>query len=143
MISIKPIRTEDDYDEAIELLEQLIDVPKGTPEADQLDILSVLIHEYEREHYPVPLPTPTAAIKFRMEQGELKQKDLIPYIGSGAKVSEVLSGKRQLTLKMIRSLHAGLGIPLESLIGEPEAKLPEGLEEMEFDKFPIKEMINS
>ncbi len=128
MTEIRPIRTENDYDAALELLETLLDSKKGSDEEEQLEVLSVLIEDYEKRNYPIPLPTPVGAIKFRMEQGELEQKDLIPFIGSGAKVSEILSGKRGLTLKMIRSLHAGLGIPLESLTGKTEAKLPEGIE---------------
>ena len=88
----------------------------GTPEFDELDVLTTLVEAYEEKRYKIALPNPISAIKFRMEQLELRQMDLIPYLGSKSKVSEVLSGKRGLSKRMIRALHEGLNIPLEVLI---------------------------
>jgi HTH-type transcriptional regulator / antitoxin HigA len=89
----------------------------GTPAADRLEVLVTLVEAYEAERWPIDLPDPVAAIVFRMEQQGLTRRDLEPYLGGRGRVSEVLTGKRALTLAMIRKLHAGLGIPLESLIG--------------------------
>lgn len=124
IMSIKPIRNEEDYQEAILLLEQLIskDPDPDTDEGDQLSVLSTLIEDYENSVYPETLPTPVQAIKFRMEQANLKPADLVPYIGSPSRVSEVLSGKRSLSLDMIRDLEAGLGIPAKVLIQKEEPK---------------------
>jgi len=139
-IPYKVLKTEEEYERALSDLEKLFDAPPGSPEADQLDLLLLLIKNYEDEHYPIEPPDPVDAIKFRMEQAGLKPKDLIPYIGSRSKVSEVLSGKRELTLKMIRALHHGLGIPLESLVREPQEKLPETISNLDFSKFPLSDM---
>lgn len=119
-MTIKPIRTEDDYDAALKELDRLIDARPGTPEYDQLEVLSILIEAYETEHYPIPLPAPIAAIEFHMERLGLTRKDLEPYIGSRARVSEILNRKRHLTLNMIRNLEKGLGIPAGVLIQEYE-----------------------
>jgi HTH-type transcriptional regulator/antitoxin HigA len=120
-MSIKPIKTDQDYDEAIVLLNQLIDMDPDpdTAEGDQLSVLSTLIEDYETRKYPQTLPSPIEAIKFRMEQANLKPSDLIPYIGSRSRVSEILAGKRPLTLDMIRALDEGLGIPAKVLIQKP------------------------
>lgn len=124
MQNIKVIKTEEDYDEALAILEELMVVsPKsGTEEADQLHLLATLIEDYERNNFPSSLPTPIDAIRFRMEQQSLKPIDLEPFLGSRSKVSEILSGKRSLTLKMIRALENGLGIPAKVLIQEIESK---------------------
>lgn len=138
----KIIKTEQDYESALQEAKRLvaIDPDPGTEEADKLELLVHLIEAYEKIHYPMPMPDPISAIEFRMDQQGLKQKDLIPYIGSKSKVSEVLSGKQPLTLRMIRNLHSGLGIPLEILVGkdEPAPSAPE----LEWKKFPLKEMLD-
>ena len=113
---IKLIKTEKDYEEALKLADKLFDAEPDTPEGDILELIVTLIEIYEKEHYPIDNPSPLAAIKFRMEQLNLTQKDLIPIIGSKSKVSEVLSGKRTLSLNMIRKLSSELGIPAEVLI---------------------------
>ena len=121
MIQIKSIKTEKDHQEALTLAEELIknDPPLGSAEADHLRLLTTLIVDYEKMHFPLGIPDPIEAIKFRMDQANLKQADLVPYMGSRSRVSEVLSGKRQLTLNMIRALESGLGIPAEVLIKKP------------------------
>lgn len=139
-IVIKPIKTEADYDAALEQISSLMDAEAGTDEADELEVLATLVECYEAEHYPINLPDPIAAIRFRMEQSELSQRDLIPYIGSRSKVSEVLSGKRSLTLQMIRSLHQNLGIPAEVLLKEPGATLPDNPESIDWSQYPVKVM---
>ncbi|MBR4791970.1 MAG: helix-turn-helix domain-containing protein [Treponema sp.] len=113
---IKLIKTEKDYEEALKLADKLFDAEPDTPEGDILELIVTLIEIYEKEHYPIDNPSPLAAIKFRMEQLNLTQKDLIPIIGSKSKVSEVLSGKRTLSLNMIRKLSSELDIPAEVLI---------------------------
>ncbi len=115
------IKTDADYEKALAMVEQLIDVDPapGTDEGDQLELLALLIKHYEDEHYPMEAPDPIDAIRFRMEQQGLMQKDLIPFIGSKSRVSEVLSKKRPLTLKMIRALNNALEIPAEILLREP------------------------
>jgi HTH-type transcriptional regulator/antitoxin HigA len=121
MSRVRPIRDEADYDAALARIDCLMDAPEGSPDRDELDVLTTLVEVYEDKHYPIDLPSPIEAIHFRMEQADLNQADLVPYIGSRAKVSEVLSGKRMLTLKMIRALHTHLGIPAEVLIGDATA----------------------
>jgi len=113
---IKPIRTDIDYEHALEQLDAIFDAEEGSQEADLRDVLVVLIEDYENEHYAVDLPDPVEALKFRMEQQGLTQKDLVPLIGSRSKVSEVLSRKRRFSLAMIRALHHELGIPAEVLL---------------------------
>ncbi len=119
-MQIKPIRTENEYNEALLRVEPYFDnQPKvGTPEADLFEILVMLIETYEAKHYPIAPPDPIEAIKFRMEQGGLSIKDLVPLIGRATQVDAILARRRPLTLPMIRRLHATLGIPAESLIGE-------------------------
>ena len=118
MSKIKIIKTEQDYQEALKLVEELMnqDPNPDSTEGEQLSLLSTLIQDYETRTVPESLPDPFEAIKFRMEQANLKPTDLIPYIGSRSRVSEILSGKRQLTLEMIRALEIGLGIPAKVLI---------------------------
>jgi len=115
-MEIKPIRTEPEYRAALVRLGEIWDAEPGTPESDELDVLSVLVEAYEDEHYPMDPPDPIEAIKFRMEQMGLSRKDLEPYIGSRSRVSEVLTRKRRLSLDMIRNLNEKLGIPAEVLI---------------------------
>jgi HTH-type transcriptional regulator/antitoxin HigA len=114
------IKTESDYEQALARIDVLMgcDPEPETDEGRELELLSMLVEQYEELHFPVDLPGPIEAIRFRMEQGGLKQADLIPFIGSKSKVSEVLSGKRPLSLNMIRKLHVGLGIPAEALLGK-------------------------
>jgi len=117
-MNIKPIRTKADYKEALKRVDQIFDAEVGTPEGDELDILATLVEKYEDEHYPIESPDPIDAIKFRLDQMGLKQSSLVGVIGTRARVSEILNGKRPLTLPMIRNLHSKLKIPLESLIGQ-------------------------
>lgn len=116
-MNIFPIRTELDYDVALERIDRLMNAQLGTPDGDELDILVILIEAYEAKHYPMPVCDPVEAIKFRMEQMGLEPKDLTSIIGSRSKVSEVLNHKRQLSITMIRNLHARLHVPYESLLG--------------------------
>jgi HTH-type transcriptional regulator/antitoxin HigA len=115
-MDIKPIRGEADYERAQGRVEELWDSPKGSAESDELDILTTLIEAYEREHYPIDLPDPIEAIKFRLEQKGKDSRALIGVIGQRTRVYEVMRGKRPLSLNMIRSLHEKLGIPAEVLI---------------------------
>ena len=120
-MNIKPIRTDDDYKAALKVVSSLVDADPepGTPEGDRLDILSILVQAYEAKNFPMDLPDPVEAIKFRMEQKGLQPKDLEPMIGRLNRVYEILNRKRPLTMPMVRRLHAGLGIPAESLIRQP------------------------
>ncbi len=113
--TIKPIRTEKDYEAALARVDALMDAEPGSAEFNELDLLAGLVERYESKHEPMGYPGLVAAIEFRMEQGELTLRDLIPFIGSRAKVSEVLSGKRAITMPMARALHEHLGIPAEVL----------------------------
>jgi len=118
MIQIKVIKTGKDYQEALKFVELLMakDPDPESEKGEQLSILSTLITDYESRMFPSTLPDPVEAIKFRMEQSGLKPADLIPYLGSRSRVSEILSGKRTLTLEMIRLLESGLGIPAKVLL---------------------------
>ncbi|OHA82747.1 MAG: hypothetical protein A3B07_01355 [Candidatus Yonathbacteria bacterium RIFCSPLOWO2_01_FULL_43_27] len=122
MSKIKFIKTESDYKEALDLIKVLLshDPDPSSDEGEQLSLLSTLVQDYESRSLPESLPNPVDAIKFRMEQSDLKPVDLIPYIGSRGRVSEILAGKRQLTLDMVRALEVGLGIPAKVLIRKPE-----------------------
>lgn len=117
-MDIHPIRTDDDYRAAMREISAFFDhePEPDTPEGDRFDILLTLTEAYEAKRFPVDLPDPVEAIKFRMEQGGLTPKDLEPMIGRMNRVYEILNRKRPLTLAMIRKLHEGLGIPAESLI---------------------------
>jgi len=121
---LKLLRTEKDHELAMARMLTLMkmDPPLGSPESEEMEILGLLIERYEEEHYPIVPPDPIAAIKFRMDQQGLKKKDLIPYIGSASKVTEVLNGSRNLSLSMIRRLSEGLGIPADILIQVPARK---------------------
>lgn len=115
-MNIKLIKTESDYLSALKRIDELFDSEPNTPEGDELELIVTLVELYEKNNFPIESPTPIEAIKFRMEQLNLTQKDLVQYIGSKSKVSEVLSGKRSLSLNMIRKLSVGLGISAEILI---------------------------
>jgi HTH-type transcriptional regulator/antitoxin HigA len=117
-MKLKPIKTEKDYEAAMERLEDIFDANPGTKEGDELDILTMLIEKYEDEHYPIGPPDPIEAIKFRMEQMGYKQKDLEEIIGYKGRVSEILNKKRKLTLEMIRKLHEALHISTDVLVQE-------------------------
>ena len=137
----KVIKTEKEYESALARINDLMDADPGTPEGDELELLVTLVELYEKAKYPIDLPDPVEAIKFRMEQLGLKQKDLIPHIGSRSKVSEVLSRQRPLSIAMIRKLNVGLGIPAEILLREPGAKRARPLEGVDWDRFPLAEML--
>lgn len=115
-MEIKPIKTEADYQAALEEVDLLFDASPNTPEGDRLEVLTTLIEAYEEKHHHIPLPDPIEALLYYMESRGLSRRDLEPYIGSRARVSEVLNRKRPLTIYMIRKLHTGLGIPAEVLI---------------------------
>jgi HTH-type transcriptional regulator/antitoxin HigA len=140
-MNIRPVNSEPAYDEAIERIETLWGAESGTPEGDELDVLLTLVRVYEKENHPVPPPTPIEAIHFVMDQRGMKQADLVPYIGSRPKVSEILSGKRTLSLSMIRSLHTHLGIPAEILIMDG-MDFPLDGEGVKWDSFPVAEIVN-
>ena len=116
MMDIRPIRTEEDYEAALAEIEQLFDASPGTLEGDHLEVLVTLVEAYEDQHYGIPEPDPIEAIYYYMESRDLSRKDLEPFIGSRARVSEVLNRKRPLTLSMIRRLNSGLGISADVLI---------------------------
>ena len=115
-MDIAPIKTKQDHLRALKEIESLMTATRNSPEGDRLDVLVTLVEAWETKHYPLDLPDPVAAIRYHMEQNGLAPKDLGPYIGGRGRVSEVLNGKRRLSLKMIWRLHRGLGIPAESLI---------------------------
>ncbi len=115
-MEIKPIKNDRDYEQALRRVESLWESPEGSAESDELDVLATLIEAYEREHYPVDLPDPVEAIKFRLEQEGKDSRALIGVIGQRTRVYEVLRGKRSLSLNMIRGLHDKFGIPANVLI---------------------------
>jgi len=115
-MNLKPIKTKKDYQQAIKRLEIIFDAKNGTSEGDELEILGILIDQYEGEHFPIDLPDPIEAIKFRMEQLGYSQTDLARVVGLKSRASEILSKKRKLSLDMIRQLHDKLNIPTDVLI---------------------------
>jgi HTH-type transcriptional regulator / antitoxin HigA len=115
-MDIKPIKTETDYNEALKEAEKLMPAEKNTPEGDRLDVLATLIEAYEEKHHPILPPEPVEAIIHQMDSQGLSRKDLIPLIGSRARVSEILNKKRSLSITMIRKLQKNLGISAEILI---------------------------
>ena len=137
----KILKTEAEYDSALARVAELMSAKLGTPEGDALELWSFLVEDYEDREYPIPLPDPVSAIRFRMEQQGLKYADLIPYIGSKSKVSEVLNGKRPLSLTMIRRLHEGLGIPADVLLQELGANLSDEYKGVKWRLFPIAELV--
>ncbi|MYA03672.1 MAG: hypothetical protein F4Y37_03550 [Caldilineaceae bacterium SB0664_bin_22] len=136
MVNVSPIRTEADYEAALARAAELMDALAGTPEEDELDVLADLIEAYEDRHFPVGDPDPIDAIEFFMDQQDLSRADLIPYIGSRAKVSEVLSGKRSITMSMARALHEHLGIPADVLLQKQVPKDDGSLAELAAERFP-------
>ncbi len=140
-MSIKAIRTEADYEAALARIDALMDAEPGTREGEELDVLTDLVEHYEEKHVTMGYPSAVAAIEFRLEQAGLTQRDLVPFIGSRAKVSEVLSGKRQITMPMARALHEHLGIPAEVLLQERGGgALEDPLAGIEWNRFPVKAM---
>jgi HTH-type transcriptional regulator / antitoxin HigA len=115
-MDIRPIKFEEDYHAAIKRIEELWGAQKNTPEGDEMDLLATLVESYEMKHFPIAPPDPIDAIKFRMEQMGMTKADMVQYLGSQNRVSEILNRKRGLTLRMIRSLNKGLKIPAEILI---------------------------
>ncbi|WP_026710910.1 helix-turn-helix domain-containing protein [Flavobacterium filum] len=115
-MNIKPVKTEQDYQFALERLEEIFDAKPNSKEGDELEILSILIEKYESKHFPIEMPDPIEAIKFRMDQLGMKQKDLAEAVGFNSRVSEILNKKRKLTIEMVRSLSEKLRIPTEVLI---------------------------
>lgn len=115
-MEIRPLRTETDYQAALAEIERLFDAAQDTPEADRLEVLTTLVEAYEAHHFHLPAPDPIEAINYYVESRGLSRHDLEPYLGSRARVAEVLNRKRPLSLEMIRRLHAGLGIPADVLI---------------------------
>ena len=115
-MNLKPIKTKKDYQQALNRLEVIFDAKKETKEGDELEILGILIDQYENEHFPIDLPDPIEAIKFRMEQLGYTQTDLAKVVGLKSRASEILSKKRKLSLDMIRQLHDKLNIPTDVLI---------------------------
>ena len=116
-MNIKPIKTEQDYESVLQRIEALMDALPESEEFDELDVLSTLAEAYEAKHYKIDAPDPISAIKFRMEQENLKQKDLAATLGDETRVSKILNGQRQLTVDMIRNLNEQFKIPFESLFG--------------------------
>ncbi|MBR4900636.1 MAG: ImmA/IrrE family metallo-endopeptidase [Victivallales bacterium] len=139
MKNIHVIKTEEEYKNALARIEKLMEISNPTQaQEDDLELLGVLVADYEDKHYPIDLPDPIEAIKFRMDQEGLTRKDLIKYIGSASKVSEVLNHKLPLSLSMMRALNEGLGIPAEVLLQKPGNELPPCVHTI--DKYPFNEM---
>jgi len=140
---MKTIKTDVDYAEALAEIDRLVDADPaiGTAAAERLQILTLLVRDFESRRFPRSRPSPLEAIRFRMEQQGLSQRDLVPFFGSRSKVSEVLAGKRPLTLSMIRSLHTGLGIPADALLQDQQPSLLEEEDQLQWSKFPVREMV--
>ncbi len=120
-MDIKPIRSEADYEAALKEIEALVNSQPGTPEGDRMDVLVTLVQAYEASHYPIPEPDdPVGVLEYYMESRGLSRTDLLPYLGSKERISEILNRKRGLSLQMIRRLHSGLGIPADLLVGKHE-----------------------
>ncbi len=119
-MQIRPIHTEKDYQNALARIEEIFDARAGTVEGDELEILGILVDEYEKKHFPIEAPKPIEAIKFRMDQLGMEQKDLAKLLGSRSRASEILSGSRSLSLRQIKILCQKLNIPAEILIQDPE-----------------------
>jgi HTH-type transcriptional regulator/antitoxin HigA len=113
---LKPVHSDPEYRKYLSIIDTLVDCEENSPEEELLELLSILVEDYELKHYPIEPPDPVEAIKLRIEEQGLKRKDLISYFGSASRVSEVLNRKRPLTLEMIRKLHRGLGISAETLL---------------------------
>jgi HTH-type transcriptional regulator/antitoxin HigA len=115
-MTVRPIKTKQDYQNALEKLETIFDAKPGSAEGDELEVIGILIDTYEKNHYPIEFPDPIEAIKFRMEQLGYNQSDLANVVGLKSRESEILNKKRKLTLEMIRNLHETLNIPTDVLI---------------------------
>lgn len=115
-MKVKVIKTEEEYNQALKRLEIIFNASAGTVEGDEAELLTILIEKYEDEYFPIEAPDPIEAIKFRMEQMDMNNKDLAEIIGYKSRVSEIFSRKRKLTLKMIKNLHEKMKIPYESLL---------------------------
>ncbi len=137
----KILKSDSDCEAALAQIDSLMHASPGTEEAEELELWLHLVEEYEEKHFPIPLPDPIEAIRFRMDQRGLKQKDLTQYLGSKSRVSEILSGKRPLTLSMIRSLHHGLNIPADVLLGAENSQLPPVVKGIDINNYPISEMV--
>ena len=123
-MEVKPIRSEVDYQVALKEIERLFESQPGTPEGDRMDVLVTLVEAYEAKHFPIPEPDdPVQVLEYYMESRGLSRSDLIVYLGSKERVSEVLNRKRRLSLQMIQRLHAGLGIPADLLVGNQDYKV--------------------
>lgn len=140
MANIKAIRTEADYAAALARIDALMDAEANTAEGEELDVLTDLVEHYEAKAEPMELPDPIAAIEFRMEQAGLSPRDLAPLMGGRTRVSEVLSGKRPLTMAMARALHEHLGIPAAVLLREADASFRDPVEDLDWQRFPVKAM---
>lgn len=117
-MQIKPIKTEADNRAALARIEQLWDAEVNTPEGDELEVLATLVEAFEEAHYPIDAPDPIEAIRFRMEQQGLEDKDLVPFLGQRSRVTEIMNRQRRLSISMIRKLNEGLRIPLDCLVKE-------------------------
>ncbi len=115
-VAVRPIRNDADLDAALARFDEIFHADPGTPEDDERKVLAVLIHAYEQEHYPLSQDDPIEVLRAHMDRLDLRPKDLIPYLGSQPRVSEVLAGKRRLTVEMITALSRGLRIPAEDLL---------------------------
>jgi HTH-type transcriptional regulator/antitoxin HigA len=139
---MKPIRDEQEYERALAEIERLFDAEADTPEGDRLEVLTILVEHYEDRRYAAPLPDPIEAIEYHLDSRGLTRRDLEPYIGTRARVSEILNRRRPLTLRMIRKLQAGLGIPAEILIQPYELaadSTPDHTPESSFEYGPIRQ----
>ena len=138
----KVIKTEEDYQKALSRIDKLMNAEPNTPEGDELELLVTLVELYEEKKYPIDMPDPIEAIKFRMEQLGLNQQALVPFIGSKSKASEVLNKKRPLSLSMMRALHRGLAIPAEILLQEQGQDFPQDIPDIDWTSFPIQEILS-
>ena len=152
MVQIRAIRSEEDYEAALSRISELMDALSGQegqmedpddPRRVELEVLVDLVEFYESRSDNWGLPGPVSAIEFRMEQANLTQRDLVPFIGSRAKVSEILSGKRRITMSMARALHQHLGIPAAVLLQEPGATFPDDEPDLEYSRFPLGAMVKA
>src|SRR5258708_2481307 len=141
MRTIKAIRTEAGHAAALDRIGALMGAKPGTPEGDELDVLADLVEHYEEKHVAMGYPSPVAALEFRMDQEGLAQRDLVPFMGTRAKVSEVLSGRGPLTMRIARALHEHLGIPAEVLLQQPGEPVVASLKDLDWRKFPVNEMV--
>mgnify|MGYP001551155890 CR=1 FL=1 len=143
-MELSVIKTYDQYKGVLQEAEHLVarDPATGTAEASRLELLTVLVEDFERRHFAMPIPDPIDAIEHRMVEQGLRQKDLVPLLGSRSRVSEVLARKRPLTVQMIRALNTGLGIPVEALLAEPQSKKQRAIAvgSLDLAKFPVQEM---